>query len=36
MLPKNKLSPERMNRLRVFAGSDHTHTAQTPEKVEVK
>lgn len=36
MLPKNKLSPERMNRLRVFAGSEHPHTAQTPEKVEVK
>jgi large subunit ribosomal protein L13 len=36
MLPKNKLSPERMKRLRVFAGSDHSHTAQTPEKVEVK
>ena len=36
MLPKNKLSPERMKRLRVFAGSDHAHTAQTPEKVEVK
>jgi len=36
MLPKNKLSSERMNRLRIFAGSDHTHTAQTPEKVEVK
>lgn len=36
MLPKNKLADERMKRLRVFAGSDHTHTAQTPEKVEVK
>lgn len=36
MLPKNKLAPERMNRLRIFAGSDHAHTAQTPEKVEVK
>lgn len=36
MLPKNKLSPERMARLRVFAGSDHSHTAQKPEKVEVK
>lgn len=36
MLPKNKLSPERMKRLRVFAGSEHAHTAQTPEKVEVK
>lgn len=36
MLPKNKLSPERMKRLKIFAGSDHAHTAQTPEKVEVK
>jgi len=36
MLPKNKLSSDRMQRLRVFPGSDHTHTAQTPEKVEVK
>ena len=36
MLPKNKLADERMKRLRVFAGSEHSHTAQTPEKVEVK
>lgn len=36
MLPRNKLAEERLKRLRVFAGSDHTHTAQTPEKVEVK
>jgi large subunit ribosomal protein L13 len=36
MLPKNKLAPERMKRLRVFAGSEHAHTAQNPEKVEVK
>lgn len=36
MLPKNKLADERMKRLRIFAGSEHTHTAQTPEKVEVK
>jgi len=36
MLPKNKLSPERMNRLRIFPGAEHTHTAQTPKKVEVK
>lgn len=36
MLPKNKLSPERMARLRVFAGAEHTHAAQSPEKVEVK
>jgi len=36
MLPKNKLSAERMKRLRIFAGSEHTHAAQSPEKVEVK
>lgn len=36
MLPKNKLSPERMKRLRIFAGSEHTHTAQTPEKITIK
>lgn len=36
MLPKNKLSPERMARLRVFAGAEHDHAAQKPEKVEVK
>lgn len=36
MLPKNKLSPDRMARLKVFAGPEHAHTAQKPEKVEVK
>lgn len=36
MLPKNKLSPNRMARLRVFEGPEHDHAAQTPEKVEVK
>ena len=36
MLPKNKLSPERMARLRIFPGAEHTHEAQKPEKVEVK
>lgn len=36
MLPKNKLADERMKRLKVFAGSEHAHAAQTPEKVEVK
>lgn len=36
MIPRNKLAADRLGRLRVFAGSEHTHTAQTPEKVEVK
>jgi large subunit ribosomal protein L13 len=36
MIPKNKLSPGRMERLKVFVGEEHAHTAQKPEKVEVK
>jgi large subunit ribosomal protein L13 len=36
MLPKNKLSPERMKRLKIYAGPEHNHAAQSPEKVEVK
>lgn len=36
MLPKNKLVDGRLKRLKVFAGEDHSHTAQTPTKVEVE
>ena len=36
MLPKNKLAAERMKRLKVYAGAEHNHAAQTPEKVEIK
>lgn len=36
MIPRNKLAADRLGRLRVFAGEDHAHTAQTPKKVEVK
>ena len=36
MLPKNKLSADRMARLKIFAGAEHAHTAQQPKKVEVK
>ena len=35
MLPKNKLLDGRMQRLKVFAGEEHDHSAQKPEKVEV-
>ena len=35
MIPKNKLAADRLGRLRVFAGSEHPHAPQTPEKVEV-
>ncbi|MBQ3325906.1 50S ribosomal protein L13 [Candidatus Saccharibacteria bacterium] len=33
MLPKNKLAADRMSRLRVFAGAEHTHTAQNPKEI---
>lgn len=36
MVPKNKLAAERLARLRVFAGAEHTHEAQKPVKLEVK
>ena len=36
MLPKNKLAPERLARLRVFAGSEHAHEPQKPTKMEIK
>ncbi len=36
MLPKNKLAPERLARLRVFTGSEHTHEPQKPTKMEIK
>ena len=33
MLPKNKLAADRMKRLRVFAGAEHTHAAQNPKEI---
>lgn len=33
MLPKNKLAADRMARLRVFEGAEHTHTAQNPKEI---
>jgi large subunit ribosomal protein L13 len=33
MLPKNKLAADRMKRLRVFAGPEHTHEAQNPKEI---
>lgn len=35
MLPKNKLRPEMMKRLRVFADDKHGHEGQKPVKVEL-
>ena len=33
MLPKNKLSADRLARLRVFDGPEHDHTAQQPQEI---
>lgn len=33
MLPKNKLAADRLKRLRVFAGAEHTHAAQNPKEI---
>lgn len=35
MLPVNKLRPARLARLKVYAGSEHQHSAQQPEAVKV-
>lgn len=36
MLPKNKLAPERLKRLKVYATEAHGHEAQKPVKIGVK
>ena len=36
MLPKNKMVPTRLARLKVFAGAEHNHEAQKPTKIGVK
>ena len=33
MLPKNKLAADRMARLRIFDGAEHTHAAQNPKEI---
>ena len=36
MLPVNKLRDERLNRLKIYAGTEHNHAAQKPEAISVK
>lgn len=36
MLPVNKLRPERLSRLKVYSGPEHTHEAQKPEVISLK
>ncbi|MBR5621025.1 50S ribosomal protein L13 [Candidatus Saccharibacteria bacterium] len=33
MLPKNKLAADRLARLRIFDGAEHTHAAQNPKEI---
>lgn len=35
MLPKNKLGKQMLTKLKCYAGPDHPHQAQSPEKVEL-
>jgi large subunit ribosomal protein L13 len=35
MMPRNRLSRQQLNKLKVYAGPDHPHQAQSPEKLEV-
>ena len=36
MLPVNKLRDERLQRLKIYAGEEHEHAAQKPEKISLK
>jgi large subunit ribosomal protein L13 len=35
MLPKNRLATKMLERLKVYAGSEHPHQAQLPESKEL-
>ena len=36
MLPKNPLGRDMIHKLKVYAGAEHPHAAQMPEKLEIK
>ncbi len=36
MLPANKLRDDRLNRLKIYVGSEHEHAAQKPVKLELE
>jgi large subunit ribosomal protein L13 len=35
MLPRNRLGRAQLRKLKVYAGPDHPHAAQTPDQMEV-
>ena len=36
MLPRNRLARQQLRKLKVYAGPDHPHQAQTPEPMEIR
>ena len=36
MMPKNRLGRQQLKKLKVYAGSEHPHTAQNPVKIELE
>ncbi|MFM9045475.1 MAG: 50S ribosomal protein L13, partial [Solirubrobacterales bacterium] len=36
MMPRNKLARKQLTKLKVYAGPEHPHAAQEPEKLEVE
>ena len=36
MLPKNTIGANSLTRLRAYKGSEHPHTAQKPEAIEIE
>jgi large subunit ribosomal protein L13 len=34
-LPRNRLSRRQITKLKIYAGPDHPHAAQAPEKLEI-
>ncbi len=36
MLPKNRLGRKQLTKLKVYAGPEHPHAAQTPQKLEIE
>jgi len=35
MLPKSKLGRKMLKKLKIYAGTEHRHQAQNPEKIEL-
>jgi large subunit ribosomal protein L13 len=36
MMPKTRLARQQFRKLKIYAGSEHPHAAQSPQRLEVK